>query len=206
MPLQLNNDNLTVALVLKAKNLVSKGVNEAKGDIKDLGKTAKKSAKDIEAAYKNLGIRSRREIDREIRKMEASYKRLQRSGKLSADEQKRAYKALKGQIKALRDESRGASKEIKGMAGEVNALGGLLTGAAIVAGVRSIVDAGLEMERIKQSLKAAVGNDRFAEEMKFVRAEADRGAEDPRHLQGRDRGQCGNGPQRCGYLRCHPRR
>ncbi len=173
MPLQLGKD-MKLSLLLTAKNMMSKGVKDAKGDVQDLTKTAQKSAKQIETAYSNLGIRSRKEIDREIRRMQASYKRLTASGELSAKEQKRAFKALQNQIKSLRTEAKGAQTDFKGLTRDLSALGGLVIGSAVVGGIRSIVDAGVEMQRIEQSLKAAVGNEKFAAEMKFIRSEADR--------------------------------
>jgi hypothetical protein len=53
-------------------------------------------------AYEALGIRSNRSIEREIRRTEAAYDRLRRSGTLSMREQARAADAARGQIHELR--------------------------------------------------------------------------------------------------------
>jgi len=171
MPLQVGKD-LSLALVLTAKNLMGKGTRDAEKDISKLSGAAKKTAKDIEAAYHNLGIRSEREIRREVQKMQASYKRLSASGKLSAKEQKRAYKALTDQLKELRREAKGATGDVKGIGA---GLGGLLTGAGIGIGLKSVIQAGIELERIELTMLAVTGSSHAAGiEFDFVSKEAER--------------------------------
>lgn len=55
-------------------------------------------------ARTTLGIRSEREIQREIQRTEAAYNRLARSGQLSAAEQARAYSEMQKRVAALRAE------------------------------------------------------------------------------------------------------
>ena len=174
MPIQFGQD-LSLALVLKAQNLMGKGTVAAEKDINKLSNTAKKSAKDIETAYHNLGIRSEREIRREVQKMQASYKRLQATGTLSAKDQKRAFDQLQRKLKELRREAKGATSDIQG-------IGALLPGAglaaavyAIAGSIKAINQAGLEMERIELTMKSVTGSTRAAGvEFDFVSREADR--------------------------------
>ncbi|MGC0153273.1 phage tail tape measure protein [Chromobacterium vaccinii] len=55
-------------------------------------------------AYEALGIRSETEIQREIARTQAAYQRLARSGRMSADEQRRAYQQMRNTIADLNRE------------------------------------------------------------------------------------------------------
>lgn len=174
MPIQQSGD-LSLALVLTAKNLMGKGTRDAEKDINKLSGSAKKTAKDIEVAYHNLGIRSEREIRREVQKMQASYKRLAVTGKLSAKEQRRAFDQLQRKLKELRQETQGVTKDMQGMGALLSGAG--LAGAvyAVVASIKAINQAGLEMERINLTLLSVTGSTKAAGvEFDFVSREADR--------------------------------
>lgn len=82
----------------------------------------------MESARETLGIRSERLIQREIKKTEAAYNRLERSGKVGARELGRAYDAMQQKLSRLRREMEGVTRIQKA----IN-LG--KTGAAIGAGV-----------------------------------------------------------------------
>ncbi|WP_163304433.1 hypothetical protein [Enterobacter ludwigii] len=78
-------------------------------------------------AREMLGIRSEKDIQREIQRTEAAYNRLSNSGVMSAQEQARAYSATTAKVAALR-------KELKGAQAEETSLGKhLLTASASVA-------------------------------------------------------------------------
>ncbi|WP_047258004.1 phage tail tape measure protein [Chromobacterium subtsugae] len=55
-------------------------------------------------AYEALGVRSETEIQREIARTQAAYQRLARSGRMSADEQRRAYQQMRDTIADLNRE------------------------------------------------------------------------------------------------------
>ena len=64
-------------------------------------------------ARSTLGIRSEREIQREIQRTEAAYNRLARSGQLSAAEQARAYSEMQKRVAALRAEMEHEAEETR---------------------------------------------------------------------------------------------
>lgn len=131
-------------------------------------------------ARETLGIRSEREIRREIALTEASYNRLARSGMMSAREQERAWRATKEQIRELKREMRGVGTLAKAANFGSNALtigGGIAAGAAVMAqpvkqqmsyerqiammANTAFSDGGLEgrrsgLERMKNSIRNAV--------------------------------------------------
>jgi len=182
MPVKMGDD-LRLELTLSAKNLMGKGTRDAEKDVKKFSRSAESSADKIAAAYKDLGIRSSKDISREMHKIQASYKRLQATGELSAKEQGRAYDQLQRKLKKLRNELRGVQKDTKAVGGAATGMGtrlpSMLAGAGVVAGaavgVKGIIQAGVEMERIELTLRAVTGSSRAAgQEFEFVSHEADR--------------------------------
>ena len=65
------------------------------------------------SARETLGIRAERTIQREIQQTEAAYNRLARTGTMSAQEQARAYTAMKSKVGELRREMAGLSGDAK---------------------------------------------------------------------------------------------
>ena len=59
------------------------------------------------SARSTLGVRSEREIQREIQQTMAAYNRLARTGMMSANEQSRAFSAMKARVSQLRTEMTG---------------------------------------------------------------------------------------------------
>lgn len=87
-----------------------------------------------------LGIRSERDIQREIAQTQAAYNRLLRTGTLTANEQTRAFRAMTNQVAQLRTELNGAGQSMSRMerarmwGGNVTAFaGGIAAAGAIVA-------------------------------------------------------------------------
>lgn len=88
-------------------------------------------------AYTALGIRSEHEIQREIQKTTAAYNRLERSGVLSATEQKRAYEQMTSTVGRLRRELGETERSQSRMVSTFKTIGGIaagLSGAAMVLG------------------------------------------------------------------------
>ncbi|MGD8388655.1 MAG: phage tail tape measure protein [Desulfobacteraceae bacterium] len=92
------------------------GLKKVKGEftasMKGMARTGRTEGQKIKAAYALLELRSGREIQREIQRVEAAYNRLARSGKLSAAELSRAQAQLKKKTKELRQETRSWSDSL----------------------------------------------------------------------------------------------
>ena len=90
------------------------------------------------SARETLGIRAERTIQREIQQTEAAYNRLARTGTMSAQEQARAYTAMKSKVGELRREMAGLSNDAKtGSSFLQNGLsiaGGIAAGSALLSG------------------------------------------------------------------------
>lgn len=88
-------------------------------------------------AYTALGIRSEHEIQREIQKTTAAYNRLERSGVLSATEQKRAYEQMTSTVGRLRRELGETERTQSRLVSTFKTIGGIaagVSGAAMVLG------------------------------------------------------------------------
>ncbi|MXP48720.1 hypothetical protein FD733_02320 [Pantoea sp. Eser] len=90
-------------------------------------------------AYTALGIRSQHDIQREIQRTEAAYNRLERSGVLSATEQKRAYEQMTLTVSKLRRElgetdrqQRTLGQNIRRGMSVVGKVGGAIAGAGLL--------------------------------------------------------------------------
>ncbi|MEB0964959.1 phage tail tape measure protein [Citrobacter braakii] len=110
------------------KRTDDESVNSTKRVVNELQRAAR--------ARETLGIRSEREIRREIALTEASYNRLARSGIMSAREQERALRATKARVRELKQEMRGVGTLAKATNFGGNVLtvgGGIAAGAAILS-------------------------------------------------------------------------
>lgn len=158
--------NLSLALTLTARDTGSKVLRKAMQDAiqqtkaaekhsESLSKTQQQSAtkgiqasKTLSAEYQRatsarstLGIRSEREIQREIALTQAAYSRLTRSGLMSTNEQSRAFTTMAQRVGRLRDELKGAGNDMsrmgrmeraRGLGSNAMALAGGVTAAAMV--------------------------------------------------------------------------
>ncbi|HBX3489241.1 TPA: phage tail tape measure protein [Klebsiella pneumoniae] len=90
------------------------------------------------SARSTLGIRSERDIQREIAQTQGAYNRLLRTGTLTANEQTRAFRAMTNQVSQLRTELNGAGQSMSRMerarmwGGNVTAIAGGVTAAAMI--------------------------------------------------------------------------
>lgn len=84
-----------------------------------------------------LGIRSEQRIRREIQLTEAAYNRLARTGRLSTDEQTRAFASMQQRVRALRQEMQGVDQQqgrlSRGMSFGSRALQGYQAAAGAIA-------------------------------------------------------------------------
>ena len=84
----------------------------------------------MNSARETLGIRSERNIQREIARTVASYNRLERSGTLSAAEQSRAFEKMQTTVAKLRQEMAGAERQQRSWGKAAFAIGsGIAAGA-----------------------------------------------------------------------------
>lgn len=138
------------AVLAKGLKLTTKAASDAEKAVGSAGDAAKKSSEQgargartaadesrrAAAARENLGVRAERTIQREIAQTIASYNRLTRSGVVSAQEQDKAFRSMKGRIRELRQEMRGFSRvaEAKRIGGNTMSIaGGLAAGVAMTA-------------------------------------------------------------------------
>lgn len=122
--------------------------DKLKSSTEDVGESASKSFRKMStaqadfsrksSAYNALQIRSNREINREIKQVQAAYKRLGADGSASASDLGRASVAVKQRIAELNDELKGTSKETQGFASQVK---GLFALGAIFYGIRRGINA-----------------------------------------------------------------
>lgn len=88
------------------------------------------------SARETLGIRAERTIQREIQQTEAAYNRLARSGTMSAQEQARAYTAMKSKVGELRREMAGLNGDMKTgssfLQNTMSIIGGVTAGSALL--------------------------------------------------------------------------
>lgn len=134
----MSGKNLELSLVMRLRDLASSGFSRAQRDIQAaIGKTEKSTASLTQtvAQYQKtrdaaaiLGMRSERNIQREIWQTEAAYNRLARSGTLSMRDQARAADATRARIRALNNEM---GKFTLGQ----KAMHGLQTGATVAGGL-----------------------------------------------------------------------
>jgi TP901 family phage tail tape measure protein len=87
----------------------------------------------MQSARETLGIRSERNIQREIMRTTAAYNRMERSGVLSANEQSRAYEKMQSTVGRLRKEMEGAERQQRQLG-----KGMLSIGAGVVAGAMTL--------------------------------------------------------------------
>ncbi|MCI4186089.1 phage tail tape measure protein [Dickeya dianthicola] len=157
--------NLQLALTLTAKDTGSQVLRKAMADAVTATKNAERASTELATtqqkasstgiqasralvsefqraanARETLGIRSERQIQREIQQTMAAYNRLTRSGMLSANDQRRAFAAMTEQLTRLRTELNGTAnamgkfERLRNVGSNAAAVvGGVATAAAVVS-------------------------------------------------------------------------
>ncbi|GHD63872.1 phage tail tape measure protein [Jeongeupia chitinilytica] len=138
--------NPEVALTLKARDEASRTVARVMQDTERNTQRAEKAvvglsreSQRMAGAREQLGVRAERAIQREIKLTEAAYKRLASSGTLSANEQSRAYEAMRRHVSELRREMGGVSQAQRGMLAGAKQLRGAAAGVVGVAAGTAVV-------------------------------------------------------------------
>nr|CRH06021.1 Phage tail tape measure protein [Candidatus Magnetococcus massalia] len=86
----------------------------------------------VNRAFATIGVRSMREVEAEVQRLESAYRELSRSGRVSAADLNRAHRQMQSRVHALRGEMQGLNGTMGGMAGTVRSL------VAAYAGFESI--------------------------------------------------------------------
>lgn len=137
----------TLADVLKQTNANKKAEEDAGRAREQSAQSSIRASRTLQQEYQRaasarstLGIRSERDIQREIAQTQGAYNRLLRTGTLTANEQTRAFRAMTNQVAQLRTELNGAGQSMSRMerarmwGGNVTAFaGGIAAAGAIVA-------------------------------------------------------------------------
>lgn len=139
--------NLEVAMILRARDEASRTVGRAMQNLAQSSQGAEKSitrmqreSRRLAQAREALGVRSEREIQREIARTEAAYQRLANAGGISAREQGRAYAAARERVRELRQElgevgrmQRGLQTGARGLRGMASVAAGVAAGTYVAA-------------------------------------------------------------------------
>jgi hypothetical protein len=116
-----------VKIVGSAAGLI-RAAKDAQQQTRLLGNGMTQEFNKMARARSLLGVRSEHEVQREISRTQAAYNRMARSSTLSANEQRRAAAALRGELERL-------GNEMGRLSGRQRAMRGLTIGGAGVAGV-----------------------------------------------------------------------
>jgi len=159
------------------KAATEKAVADANKEIAALGKNV--SSDRLSASFKDLGIKSALDIEREKTRLIAAFQAIKRSGVASADEIRRAEKALQDQLNkldgALDENKKSVDGIATGLKGVVVWLAAAFTVDRVVAFAKAAFDASLAVDAITGKLKVMTGSDQAAaEELAFIRVEANR--------------------------------
>lgn len=119
---------------------LARAAQVAKRDMQGMSKTVLADTKKLARERELLGVRSEREVQREIQRTQAAYNRLARSGTLSWGEQRRAARAMREEVRSLNNEMgrfTTAQRAMQGLrAGGMVAAGGAAAAAVVVPKVR----------------------------------------------------------------------
>lgn len=125
--------DLTLSIILDLSlERITQGLKkfnaQFKKALKETEDSAKVSSRELDAAFKTLGIKSLKEVEFEIKKLKLAYDTLKRSGQISAREQAKAQIELKKRIRELGDELNGWSKSLASLKENWLAFVGLFAG------------------------------------------------------------------------------
>lgn len=132
------------------------------------GQAGQKLAKD----FATLNIKSALDIQTEKARMVAAFEAIKKSGVASADEIKRAHKAMQDR---LDDIDSSTQKMSTGLSGVAQMFAGAFAADRVVAFAKASFEASLAVDSISSKLKIMAGSDQgAAKEWQFIRAEAKR--------------------------------
>lgn len=113
---------------------VRQASNTFDSSLQSMQSTAAKTGSSVEASMEKVGIRSHREINRQIQSIERAYESLAASGKLTQRELAQASLAMRDKIRDLRRETSGWTQSLDAMKFELAAAGAAIFGTVRVLG------------------------------------------------------------------------
>ena len=137
-------------------NQYLRAVRQARVAGQRLADESTRGTRQINDAYERLGVRSTRNMQRELDRLNAAYNRIRRSGTASASDIARAQRALRTRTRELRLETGGYAATLTRLRLATGPLAGALGAAFSVAGVaafgREVVRSSNEMTRLRGQL------------------------------------------------------
>ena len=137
---------------------LARAAQAARRDMQNLNKGMLADVQKMTKARELLGVRSEREVQREIQRTQAAYNRLARSGTLSFGEQRRAARALREEVRSLNNEiGRYSTGQRLAQVGRGAAMGvaGVAAGTAVLAPkVRESMDYDLRLAHLSNTAYA----------------------------------------------------
>lgn len=142
---------------------LARAAQAARRDMQNLNKGMLADVQKMTKARELLGVRSEREVQREIQRTQAAYNRLARSGTLSFGEQRRAARALREEVRSLNNEiGRYSTGQRLAQVGRGAAMGvaGVAAGTAVLAPkVRESMDYDLRLAHLSNTAYAGQPKD-----------------------------------------------
>lgn len=137
---------------------LARAAQAARRDMALLGKTVTADVQKMAKARELLGVRSEREVQREIQRTQAAYNRLARSGQLSWNEQRRAARAMREEVRSLNNEMGRftvGQRAMRGLqVGGMVAAGATAAGAVVVPKVRDAMAYDLRLAHLSNTAYA----------------------------------------------------
>lgn len=134
---------------------LARAAQAARRDMALLGKTVTADVQKMAKARELLGVRSEREVQREIQRTQAAYNRLARSGQLSWNEQRRAARAMREEVRSLNNEMGRftvGQRAMRGLqVGGMVAAGATAAGAVVVPKVRDAMAYDLRLAHLSNT-------------------------------------------------------
>jgi hypothetical protein len=141
----MSGKNLELSLTMRLRDLMSSGFARSQRDMQaNIAKTEKSTENltrtvsnlgKVRSAAEVLGIRTEQNIQREIQRTEAAYKRLAASGTMSMREQARAAEATRNRVRELNNEMGKytlGQKAMRGLQNGATVAGGMAAGGYVL--------------------------------------------------------------------------
>jgi hypothetical protein len=163
----------------RAYGEMRKNISALRAEMASEAEATRSNLERMSTARSMLGIRSEKEIQREIQRTEAAYNRLARSGKLSSAEQSRAFTEMKKRVAAL-------NAEMEHEAEQTRSTYQRMATARAMIGIRSEKEIQREIQQTEASYNrlAAAGFASAEEQERALMATKDKVAALRKELQG----------------------
>jgi tape measure domain-containing protein len=153
--------------------IIAANVERAEAEIRKLQSTGKAVSDSLATSFEQLGVRSTLAIEKERAASVAAYDRIKASGVASAQEIARAKTALTEKTSALDKELKGVRSSTDSLSGSFSTLKTMAASAIASFSVTQLVQARIEMDKVKNSLSAISGAN-AGSDFNFMRGEVAR--------------------------------